>query len=124
MLGIVVVLMVGANVAIGAWLGLQYLKKAPRQRVLVGFHLILGLSMLEVLAAMLRGTPDGAVVSARTLAIAAAGLIAAAVLSGLVAPLVGQARPKVIGPSLAVHAGIATTAFVTLLAWAVTAYSA
>ena len=80
MIAIVVVLMVGVNVAIGAWLGLQYLKKAPRQRVLVGFHLILGLSMLEVLAAMLRGTPDGAAISGRTLALATAGLIALAVL--------------------------------------------
>ncbi len=121
MIASVVVLMVGINVAIGAWLGLQYLKKAPRQRVLVGVHLILGLSMLEVLAAMLRGTPDGVAISGRTLALAAAGLIAAAVLSGLVAPLVGQAKPKVIGPSLVAHAGIATTAFVTLLIWAVTA---
>ena len=120
MINIVVVAVVGINVVIGAWLGIGYLRNAPRHKMLVAAHLLLGLSMLEVLAALLRGAPDGHILSGRTMATVAAGLIAVALLSGLVAPLVGQAKPRIIGPSLAVHAGIATTAFVTLLVWAVT----
>ena len=45
----IIIFMVGTNVAIGLWLGWGFLKRQPRSRVLVGVHLIFGLSFLVAL---------------------------------------------------------------------------
>ena len=119
MITLLIVAMVATNVGLGAWLGLRYLRRAPRARNLVGLHLLIGLSMVEVLAVMLRGSPDGSDIGARPYAVAAAGLLAGAMLSGLAAPTIGQSRPRATGPALAVHATVATTAFVAVVVWAI-----
>jgi hypothetical protein len=114
----VIIGMVGTNVGIGLWLGWGFLQRQPRSRVLVGIHLIIGLSMLEVLAVMLKQATDSGNAAARPLSQIASGLLAAALLTGLGAALLGQSKPGSKAPTLAVHAAVALSAFGAVLLWA------
>jgi hypothetical protein len=114
----VIILMVGSNVAIGLWLGRGVLKRQPRSRVLVGVHLIIGLSMLEVLAIMLKQATDSGNASALPLAQIASALLAVALLSGFAGPVLGQSKPGARMPILAAHAAAALSAFAVVLLWA------
>ena len=114
----IIITMVATNVAIGLWLGWGFLKRRPRSRMLVGVHLILGLSMLEVLAIMLKQATDSGSAAAKPLSQIASGLLAAALFSGLVAPLLAQSKPGTKAPALAVHAAVALSAFGAVLVWA------
>ena len=109
----------GTTVGIGLYMGWRYLKGRRNNRVLIGFHLILGVIGLEVTAMLLRGAPSGA----RALGAfgpAAAVLTAVTMFSGLLVPLIAPAKPRVVGPVLAVHAGIGAVAFILYLIWAFT----
>ncbi len=117
-LTVIIIAMVGTNVAIGLWLGWGFLKRRARSRTLVGVHLILGLSMLEVLAVLLKRATDAGDVTAKPVSQIASGLLAAALLSGLTAPLLAQSKPGTKAPALAVHATIALSAFAAVLVWA------
>ena len=117
-LTVIIVAMVATNVAIGLWLGWGFLKRRPRSRTLVGVHLIIGLSMLEVLAVLLKRATDSGDALARPLSQIASGLLAAALLTGLVAPLLAQSRPGTKTPALAVHAAVALSAFAAVIVWA------
>jgi hypothetical protein len=117
-LSIIIIAMVGTNVAIGLWLGWGFLKRQPRSRMLVGVHLIIGLSMLEALAVMLKQATDSGDPAARPLALTASGLLAAALLTGLAGPLIGQSKPGTRTPILASHAAVALSAFGVVLLWA------
>lgn len=114
----IIILMVGTNVGIGLWLGWGFLKRQPRSRMLVGVHLILGLSMLEVLAVMLKKATDSGNAAALPLAQIASGLLAAALLTGFAGPLLSQSKPGSKAPILAVHASVALSAFGMVLFWA------
>lgn len=117
-LSVIIILMVGTNVAIGLWLGWGFLKRQPRSRMLVGVHLILGLSMLEVLAVMLKQATDSGDAAARPLAVTASGLLAAALLTGFAGALLAQSKPGTKAPMLAAHAAVALSAFGVVLWWA------
>ena len=114
----IIIAMVGTNVAIGLWLGWGFLKRQPRSRMLVGVHLILGLSMLEVLAVMLKKATDSGNAGALPLAQIASGLLAAALLTGFAGPLLSQSKPRSKAPLLATHAAVALSAFGMVLIWA------
>jgi hypothetical protein len=114
----IIIGMVGTNVAIGLWLGWGFLKRQPRSRVLVGVHLIIGLSMLEVLAVMLKTATDSGNASALPLAQIASGLLAAALLTGFAGPVLSQSKPGIKAPMLATHAAVALSAFGMVLLWA------
>ncbi len=117
-LTVIIIAMVATNVAIGLWLGWGFLKRQPRSRMLVGVHLIIGLSMLEVLAVLLKRATEAGNASAKPLSQIASGLLAAALLTGLAAPLLGQSKPGAKAPALAVHAAVALSAFGAVLFWA------
>jgi hypothetical protein len=117
-LPIIIIAMVGTNVAIGLWLGWGFLKRRPRSRVVVGVHLIIGLSMLEVLAVMLKKATDSGNAGALPLAQIASALLAAALLTGFAGPVLSQSKPGVKAPMLAAHAAAALSAFGVVLAWA------
>jgi hypothetical protein len=114
----IIIGMVGTNVAIGLWLGWGFLKRQPRSRVLVGVHLIIGLSMLEVLAVMLKKATDSGNAGALPLAQIASGLLAAALLTGFAGPVLSQSKPGARAPILATHATVALAAFGMVLLWA------
>ena len=50
---------IGSTVAIGLYMGWRYLRGERNNRVLVGFHLVLGVIGLEVTAMVIRGAPSG-----------------------------------------------------------------
>ena len=114
----IIIGMVGTNVAIGLWLGWGFVKRQPRSRVLVGVHLIIGLSMLEVLAVMLKKATDSGNAAALPLAQIASGLLAAALLTGFAGPVLSQSKPGTRAPILAAHAAVALAAFGMVLWWA------
>jgi hypothetical protein len=110
---------IGSTVAIGLYMGWRFLKGVRNNRVLIGFHLVLGVIGLEVTAMVIRGAPSGER-ALGALGPWAAIVTAATLFSGLLVPLIGQPRPKLIGPALAVHAAVGAVAFALYLVWAFT----
>ena len=111
------ILVFGTTVAIGLYMGLQYLRGVRSNRMLVGVHVLIGVAGLEVFALLLRGAPDGTHLAESRTGPAAALLLAAALFTGFVVPLIAPAKPAAIGPTLAVHATFGLVAFGVLLLW-------
>ena len=107
----------GTVVAIGLYMGLNYLKGAPNNRNLVAVHVIIGIIGLEVFALLLRGAPDGTRLAESRLGPASALLLAGALFTGFIVPLIARPRPVAAGPALAVHAAVGTIGFGALLLW-------
>lgn len=111
-----VLLLTGA-VALGVLLGIEYLRRVRSRPVVIGLHLLLGAGSLEVMAMLLHGTPDGAATPARKVLQATAALLAFALCSGLVAPMVGRRSRSTMNAALGVHATSAAAGFVLCLYW-------
>ncbi|MFZ4111488.1 MAG: hypothetical protein ACOYKQ_13585 [Polymorphobacter sp.] len=109
---------IASTVVIGIYMGWRYLRGERNNRVLVGFHLVLGVIGLEVTAMVIRGAPSGER-ALGALGPLAAVLTAVTLLSGLLVPLIAQPRPKLAGPALAAHAAVGAVAFVLYLVWAI-----
>jgi hypothetical protein len=107
----------GSTVAIGLYMGLNYLKGQRNNRNLVAAHVLIGLAGLEVFALLLRGAPDGTRLAPGQLGPAAALLFAAALFSGFVGPLIMRPRPAATGPVLALHAAFGSIGFGVLVLW-------
>ena len=107
-----------AAAALGSFLGILYLRGLRRKPVLIGTHLLLGAAGLEQMAMMLRGAPNGAVVQPGVLGNLAAGFVAAAMFSGLVAALLPARSRRVIDVALATHASVGFAGLALFLAWA------
>lgn len=105
-----------STVLLGGWLGAQYLMGVRNNRVLVGVHFILGAIGLEVLVQLLRGAPGGLGVAGN--GGIAALLLAGAMLTGLLVPILAASRPPTIGATIALHATVATLGFGLLVVWA------
>jgi hypothetical protein len=111
------IVLLSASVALGLFLGLQYLRRVRSKATLIGVHLILGAAGLEGMAVLLRGTPDGTVIPAGALGNTAALLLALAMISGLATPIIGRRSRRALGPALATHASVAAGGFVLFLVW-------
>jgi hypothetical protein len=111
--------LLSAAVCLGVIMGIQYLRHVRSKPVMIGIHLLLGAGGLEVLAMMLRGAPDGSTIHGRSVAVAAAGLLALALMAGIAAPMIGRRSRRTMSVALATHAGIAAAGFLVLLAWAI-----
>jgi hypothetical protein len=111
------ILVFGTTVAIGLYMGLQYLRGVRNNRMLVGVHVLIGVAGLEVFALLLRGAPDGSHLATSSTGPAAALFLAAALFTGFIVPLIAAPRPAAIGPALAVHASMGLVAFGVLLLW-------
>lgn len=109
----------GTTVCIGMYMGWQYLMGVRNDRILIGVHLVLGVVGLEVVAILIRRAFDGADVSGGNWGRAAALALAAALLSGLLVPLLAPRFPRSITPGLVVHGLIGMAGFALLLAWAI-----
>jgi hypothetical protein len=100
---------------LGLYLGLLYLRRV-RRPVLVGAHLLLGAAGIETMVITLRGKADG-VITTGSFGIVAVALLAAALVSGLSAPLLGKRSRQRMNILLAIHAGIGLSGFVMFLTW-------
>ena len=107
----------GTVVAIGLYMGLNYLKGAPNNRNLIAVHVIVAIIGLEVFALLLRGAPNGTRLAESRLGLVSALLLAGALFTGFVVPLLAKPRPATTGPALAVHAVFGTVGFGALLLW-------
>lgn len=104
--------LLGACVALGVLLLVQYFRRVRSKPVHVGVHLILGVAGLEGLVMLFRGTPDGTLMPAGL-------LLLLAVMSGLASPMIARRWPRRVGSAaLVTHAGVGAAGFVLFLAWA------
>jgi hypothetical protein len=109
----------GTTVAIGLYMGWRHLKGRRNDRVLIGFHLLLGVAGLEVTAILVRGHFTGGVAPPGSPGRYAAVLFAVAMFSGLIVPLLAPRWPRGITPMLWGHAAIGLAGFIALLAWGI-----
>jgi hypothetical protein len=118
MIAIPALLLITVAVTIGLYLGLLYLRGVRPRRILLGAHILLGMGGLEQLAIFIRGsTPSGATVNVGSFGTAAAELFALAMLSGFIAPLLGQHSRRNGEYMLAAHAFTGAAGFVLFLIW-------
>lgn len=112
------ILVFGTTVCIGIYMGWQYLMGERNNRLLIGVHLLLGVVGLEVVAILVRNAFDSVDVPGGSWGRAAALVLAAALFSGLMVPLLAPRYPRSITPGLVIHAVVGMTGFTLLLAWA------
>ncbi len=111
------ILLVSVQVVIGLYLGFNYLNGERNKPALIGTHLLLGAVALEIMALLLRGAPNGEATAGRPVLTVAAGLTAAALLSGLAGAMFYKPMPKTAKVALYSHAVIGIAAFVALGFW-------
>jgi hypothetical protein len=112
------ILFLTAAVGLGAYLGWQYLRRVRSKPGLIALHLLLGGAGLEGVAMLLRGTPDGTVMPAGALVNTAALLLATAMISGFVTPMIAKRNPRRVGSiALATHVGFGAAGFVLYVLW-------
>jgi hypothetical protein len=116
-LAIPAVILLSGAVVLGVLLGIEYLRRVRSKPMVIGVHLLLGAGGLEVIAMLLRGTPDGGVMPAGAIGQAAAGLLAFAMCSGLVAPLIGRRSRATMNVALVTHVTASAAGFVLCLWW-------
>ncbi len=109
------------SVALGLLLGLEYLRRVRSRPAVVGFHLLFGAASVEVMAMLLRGAPDSASLAPGPLPRAATGLLAFALLSGLVAPMIGRRSRGTMNGALIVHVTAAAAGCMLCVLWFVRA---
>lgn len=109
------------SVGLGLLLGLEYLRRVRSKPAVIGFHLLFGAASVEVMAMLLRGAPNQDAPLAGLLLKAAAGLLAFALLSGLVAPMIGRRSRGTMNAALLVHVSAAVAGCVLCLVWFVRA---
>lgn len=115
-------LLLGSSVALGLFLGWRYLRQVRNKPVHSAVHLMLGAAGLECMVMLRRGAPDGTVVPVEIVGTAAAFLLALAMLSGLLSPMVGRhwgRRPGTL--ALIAHATLGGGGFILFLVWLVQA---
>ena len=110
-------------VGLGIYLGVLYLRRARPRPVVVGAHLLSGASAMEGMVIVFHGTPSGVSLKPGVMGFVAAGLIALAMFSGLIAGLIARRSRRTADMSLASHVGIATLGYVLFLVWVVKATS-
>jgi hypothetical protein len=104
-------------VVLGLLLGLDYLRHVRSRPTLIGFHLLLGAGSLEVIVMLLRGSPDGVALAAGPMLKSTAALVAFALCSGLVAPMIGRRSRSTMNVALTVHVTAAACGFVLCIVW-------
>jgi hypothetical protein len=112
MLGLLILLLLTMVVALGATMGLQYLRGIKRKPMMIGIHLLLAIGTMEPLLVLLGGTPNGENLANVHLGEWAAGFVALALFLGLIAAVL--ARRAVAGAQwiLALHAAAGVSGLV------------
>ena len=112
-------LLLSGTVVLGLLLGVEYLRRVRSKPTVIGFHFLLGAGALEVIAMLLRGTPDGAARPLDGLLQWAAGLLALALFSGLMVPLIGRRSRATMNVALAIHVTLAIAGSGLCVGWCV-----
>jgi uncharacterized membrane protein YozB (DUF420 family) len=121
MIGLAILALVIATMSVGVYMGLRHLRRLRNRPSVIGLHFILGALTLEPLVVVLRGAPNGAGPKPTLLGVLGAIFIMLALFSGVMAVMIGRKSRQTANVALATHAGVATTAFLLLAAWALAA---
>lgn len=103
---------------LGLYLGWLYLRGIRRKPVMIGLHLLLGAAGLETTVMLLRGLPNGTSSAAGAFGGIAAGLLAAALFTGLIAPMLCRGSRRTANVVVASHAGVGLAGCALFIAWA------
>lgn len=107
-----------ASVALGLYLGWQYLQHVRAKPAHIAIHLILGFAGLEMMAMLFRGTPDGDVLEVGWQAKLAGLLLVGAVISGFITPMVARRQPRrMTSLALGIHVAFGAVGFLLFLSW-------
>ncbi len=113
-----VIFLLSASVALGLWMGWQFLRRRHSNPIHIGFHLILGVAGLEAVVMLMRGALTGTAAAASPFGKTAALVLALAVISGFATSVVARRWSRTTGGiTLATHAVLGTVGFVMFLAW-------
>jgi hypothetical protein len=118
MIGLAILALVAATMAVGVYMGLRYLRRLRNRPSVIGLHFILGALTLEPLVVVLRGAPNGGVAKPTVIGVLGALFVLMALMSGVTAVMIGRKSRQTANIALASHASVATVAFLLLLAWA------
>ena len=105
-----------AAVCSGASVGALYLR-GERKSTLVGGHLLVGATGMELTVVMLRGAPDGEVVAATTIGVATTALLATAMASGFATPLLGKCSNRGAQSAVSGHVALGLAGYGSFLYW-------
>jgi hypothetical protein len=119
MIALPALILLGVTVALGLYLGLQFLRKQPMRPGMIGLHFLLGAGGLEVMVMLLRGAPSGRLAVPGSLGNSAAAFLAMALIAGVTAPMIGRRSRRTAAIALATHASLALGGFLLFLAWVV-----
>jgi hypothetical protein len=111
-----VILCMTAAVLLGAVIGILWLMRA-RRPVLIGIHVLLGVLGLEQMALLIHGTPSGIALQSSEVSTWALAALAAAMFTGLVAPLFGREMRRAANAMLMGHVVIGALGFILFLSW-------
>jgi hypothetical protein len=111
-----VIALLVAAAALGAYLLLLYVR-GVRKPVLIGLHLLLGFGGLETLVVLLKGTPNSDGFPAGPYGNVAAGFLALAAFSGLLAPIIGRRSNGTANLMVITHVGMGLAGLALCLAW-------
>lgn len=117
MKAIPVIILLSVTVAFGVFMAIQYLKRQPLQPIMIGLHFLCGAASLEILAMLLRGAPDGTLLSPGGMIKLGGGLVVLAMLSGILVPMLGRDSRRTMNTTLAVHAACGALGFALLVIW-------
>jgi len=114
-----VVFLLSASMALGLWMGWQFLRRSSSNPIHIGFHLILGVAGMEMVVMLLRTAPDGSVVAAGSFGKSAALVLATAVITGFATSVVARRWSRQAGGMVLLsHAVVGAAGFVIFLVWA------
>jgi len=111
-----VLLLIGAA-TLGVLLLFDYLNGRRSKPTIIGLHMLLGAGSLEVVAMLLRGISEGGVTTAGRVPQFAAGLVAFALWSGLMVPLIGRRSRGVMNGAMLIHVAASASGVVLCLLW-------
>lgn len=102
-----IVMLLSAGVALGLYMGLNYLKGARNKPVLIGAHVLLGFASFEPMAIALSRTGQNGTF--------ALGGLVLAFASGALTPMIAKHSKSATSWALGCHAAIAAIAFAYIL---------
>lgn len=103
---------------IGGYLFWKFLRKEPRNPVLTGVHLLVGLACVETTAMLIHGTPDGTRAQYTSTTSVMMIALGAAILTGLLSPLIAKQSRQGGTALLYGHVGLASLGLGMMAWWA------
>jgi hypothetical protein len=116
---VLVMIAVAVVAGLGLWLGWLWLRGRPRQPLVLGAHILLGLAAFETMIVTIQWVPEGATEGPTRLAgQLALGVMAVGVGFGLAGPLVAKDSRAKRQAMVAAHAGVGVVGAALAIVWA------